>query len=100
MYNKKLKDRHIKKKTLTEEDDSLVIDSVPSDSEWVAGESDENITGVTYELDDMVEAGEGTHGNERTVGGEETNVREITLGGKGSQKRKRKILQSKTKTKG
>lgn len=78
MYNKKLKDRHIKKKTLTEEDDSLVIDSVPSDSEWVAGESDENITGVTYELDDMVEAGEGTHGNERTVGGEETNVRNYT----------------------
>lgn len=108
MYNKKLKDRHIKKKALTEEEDPLVVENVPSDNEWIAGGNDENISGLTSGNDDM-EEGERTRGNEKTVGGEETNVREITLGGQGtrgtsskqgSQKRKRNTLPSKTMSKG
>ncbi|KAI3516120.1 hypothetical protein L1887_15030 [Cichorium endivia] len=41
MYNKKLKNKFIKKKKLREEDDPLLVEEVPSDDEWVADPSDD-----------------------------------------------------------
>nr|GMD59917.1 HAT, C-terminal dimerization domain containing protein [Ipomoea batatas] len=35
LYNKKLKDRHLKLKSLANEEDSLLIDELPSDDEWL-----------------------------------------------------------------
>nr|GLL19515.1 uncharacterized protein LOC109157329 [Ipomoea trifida] len=35
LYNKKLKDRHLKLKSLAIEEDSLLIDELPSDDEWL-----------------------------------------------------------------
>ncbi|KVH90512.1 HAT dimerization [Cynara cardunculus var. scolymus] len=41
MYNKKLKHRFLKKQSLKEEDDPLIIDEVSSDDEWIANPNDE-----------------------------------------------------------
>ena len=35
MYNKRLKDRHLKLKSLKEDEDPLIIDNLPSDDEWL-----------------------------------------------------------------
>lgn len=37
MYNKKLKDKHLKKQSRKDEVDPLIVEDVPSDSERVAG---------------------------------------------------------------
>nr|GMD56005.1 HAT, C-terminal dimerization domain containing protein [Ipomoea batatas] len=42
LYNKKLKDRHLKLKSLANEEDSLLIDELPSDDEWLVGENGED----------------------------------------------------------
>ena len=52
MYNKKLKDRHIKRKALKEDQDLLVIDQVPSDDEWVADEGTNENQEYVIEVDD------------------------------------------------
>ncbi|KAK3227109.1 hypothetical protein Dsin_006971 [Dipteronia sinensis] len=42
MYNKKLKDRHLRRKKLKENEDPLVLDRVPSDDEWMVDEANVN----------------------------------------------------------
>lgn len=42
MYNKKLKDRHLKHKALKEDDDPLILENVSSDDDWVVGLESEN----------------------------------------------------------
>ena len=39
MYNMRLKHKYMKKKSLQADDDPLIEDELPSDDEWVAGES-------------------------------------------------------------
>ncbi|KAM7507490.1 hypothetical protein LguiA_017943 [Lonicera macranthoides] len=57
MYKKKLKDRHLKRKALKEEQDPLVIDQIPSDDEWVAddggNEFQEYAIGVDSEVNEV-----------------------------------------------
>ena len=38
MYNMRLQHKFLKKQSMTEDDDPLVEDEVPSDDEWVVGE--------------------------------------------------------------
>ncbi|XP_031131697.1 uncharacterized protein LOC116033083 [Ipomoea triloba] len=42
LYNKKLKDKHLKLKSLANGEDSLLIDELPSDDEWLVGENGED----------------------------------------------------------
>nr|KAJ0188575.1 hypothetical protein LSAT_V11C900478640 [Lactuca sativa] len=72
MYNKKLKNKFIKKKNLSDEVDPLHVEEVPSDDEWVADPNDN-------EADN---GGENENGEE--IGGE------IGDGGECSTSRKRK----------
>lgn len=51
MYNKKLKDKHLKKQSRKDEDDPLIVEDIPSDDEWVASPNDED------EDDDVDECG-------------------------------------------
>ena len=42
MYNKRLKDRHLKLKSLrNDEEDGLFVNELPSDDEWLSGENDD-----------------------------------------------------------
>lgn len=41
MYNKKLKDRHLKLKSLQNDEDALLVNELSSDDEWLIGENDE-----------------------------------------------------------
>ncbi|KAJ9555338.1 hypothetical protein OSB04_009952 [Centaurea solstitialis] len=53
-YNKKLRDRFLKKQSLKEEDDPLIVDEVPSDDEWIANRDDEEDSdnnGLPIEVD-------------------------------------------------
>ena len=61
MYNKKLKDRHIKRKALKEDQDPLVIDQVPSDDKWVVDEGTNENQEYVIEVDD--ERDEATQGS-------------------------------------
>nr|GLL45991.1 uncharacterized protein LOC109157329 [Ipomoea trifida] len=42
LYNKKLKDRHLKLKSLINDENSLLIDELSSDDKWLVGENDED----------------------------------------------------------
>ncbi|XP_019160773.1 PREDICTED: uncharacterized protein LOC109157329 [Ipomoea nil] len=50
LYNKKLKDRHLKLKSLGNDEDNLLIDELPSDDEWLVGEDE---YGPNISLDDI-----------------------------------------------
>lgn len=42
MYNKKLKDKHLKKQSRKDDVDPLIVEDVPSDDEWIADPNDED----------------------------------------------------------
>ena len=69
MFNKKLKDRHLKKKALQQDEDPLIIDELPSDDEWVAGNENEGEIQTEEAIDnldiDLFEDGEGTSNTTR-----------------------------------
>ena len=59
MYNKKVKHKHLIKQSSKEVDDPLIIETLPSDDEWVANppndkDEDEDETRV-HDIDDMIE---------------------------------------------
>lgn len=65
MYNKKLKTKFLRKKALKEDEDPLVIDHLPSDDEWVAGQDDDShstdasvVTDASGAMDDVTGVGE------------------------------------------
>ena len=58
MYNKKLKQRFQKKKTLKDEEDPLSVEDIPSDDEWVANPNDD-------ENGDEINRGEGESSSSR-----------------------------------
>nr|GMC60532.1 HAT, C-terminal dimerization domain containing protein [Ipomoea batatas] len=43
LYNKKLKDRHLKLKSLGNDEDNLLIDELPSDDEWLTQPTESSI---------------------------------------------------------
>lgn len=47
MYNEKLKQKFLKKNSLKEEDDPLVVENVSSDDEWIANPNDDEGESVT-----------------------------------------------------
>ena len=49
MYNKKLQNRFLKKKALTDDDEPLVTEYVPSDDEWMVGE--DVVEGTSTDVD-------------------------------------------------
>ncbi|CAH1431047.1 unnamed protein product [Lactuca virosa] len=75
MYNKKLKNKFIKKKKLSDEVDPLLVEELPSDDEWVADPND----------DEADNGGESENGGE--IGGE------IGDGGECSTSRMRKDVE-------
>jgi hypothetical protein len=84
MYNKKLKQKFIKKGTLKEEEDPLVLENVVSDDEWIAEPADGEAA---------IEGGE--TGGERSDGVREPSTRE---GGESSSSVKRKAAQKKVQS--
>ncbi|KAL2516715.1 Uncharacterized protein Adt_12962 [Abeliophyllum distichum] len=51
MYNKRLKDRHVRLKSLKEGEDPLIANDFPSDDEWIA-DVDSEIPSNTRDLND------------------------------------------------
>ncbi|XP_024025717.1 uncharacterized protein LOC112092838 [Morus notabilis] len=65
MFNKKLKDQHLKKKkALQPDEDPLIIDELPSNDEWIAGNENKGEIQMEEAIDnldiDLFEDGEGT----------------------------------------
>ncbi|KAK1427815.1 hypothetical protein QVD17_16510 [Tagetes erecta] len=91
MYNKKLKQKFLKKADLKEEDDPLLVENVMSDDEWIGDPNDTNENNI----------GGGRAGDERggevgdERGGRESEERGARLcrGEVGSSSRKRKSVQ-------
>ncbi|KAL6495776.1 hypothetical protein OROGR_030339 [Orobanche gracilis] len=58
LYNKRLKLRWLKKASLKEDDDPLLLDYLPSDDEWIVDEDSSGATGssgLTVNLDDILD---------------------------------------------
>ncbi|XP_062117968.1 adoMet-dependent rRNA methyltransferase spb1-like [Humulus lupulus] len=67
MFNKRLKDRHLKLKSLSKKDDGLVIDEeMPSDDEWVVDE-DGNFEDIQRPNDEDLGVDRGTGSSSRGV---------------------------------
>ena len=56
MYNKKLKHKHLMKQSSKEEDDPLIIETLPSNDEWVANPDDDEEDGTrVLDINDMIQ---------------------------------------------
>nr|GMD37640.1 uncharacterized protein LOC109157329 [Ipomoea batatas] len=89
LYNKKLKDRHLKLKSLVNDEDSLLIDELPSDDEWLVGENDEDAPHLT--VDDLdVDVLEGEPSQATQTQPNESSSKKVSAKG-GSSKGKGKL---------
>ncbi|KAL6495069.1 hypothetical protein OROGR_030751 [Orobanche gracilis] len=95
MYNKRLKSRWLKKTSLKEDDDPLLLDEIPSDDEWMVDENGSNNSGsvLTDNIGDEVVEADGQdseHVHEVNVDGGRVRVGGRTRGrGRGRDKGKR-----------
>ncbi|KAK0582738.1 hypothetical protein LWI29_029002 [Acer saccharum] len=99
MYNKRLKDRHLRRQKLKENEDPLLLDRVPSDDEWLVDEEDEFRNDGDDDLDlDLFDGGDVTsrdesHGtSSKKRKGHPTKDRNVTSrdGSHGTSSKKRK----------
>ncbi|KAK1558477.1 hypothetical protein Q3G72_021009 [Acer saccharum] len=99
MYNKRLKDRYLRRQKLKENEDPLLLDRVPSDDEWLVDEEDEFRNDGDDDLDlDVFDGGDvtsrdGSHGtSSKKRKGHPTKDRNVTSrdGSHGTSSKKRK----------
>ena len=86
MYNRKLKQRFLKKTNLKEEDDPLVVENVMSDDEWIADPNEDNEDNEDDTRD--VELGGGANGEE---GGETTRAEGGEASGSGTSRKRKRV---------
>nr|GMC95500.1 HAT, C-terminal dimerization domain containing protein [Ipomoea batatas] len=90
LYNKKLKDRHLKLKSLRNDEDSLLIDELPSDDEWLVGENDEDAPHLS--VDDFdVDVFEGEPSQATQTQPISSSSKKASASAKGSSKEKEKF---------
>nr|GMC97715.1 HAT, C-terminal dimerization domain containing protein [Ipomoea batatas] len=90
LYNKKLKDRHLKLKSLRNDEDSLLIDELPSDDEWLVGENDEDAPHLS--VDDFdVDVFEGEPSQATQTQPISSSSKKASASAKGSSKGKEKL---------